>query len=151
MSHHLGKDAKLYRNTGTNASPTWNEIIGVMDLAMDFSKAKADLTGRDSGGFRMSGGTIIDAVINFGMIYDTDDADFDALRAAYFANTQIQYAVMDGDIALSGQEGFRAFCEIIGFDIGQELEDGIKVDISLEPCRTLESGSIVVPDWYEVP
>lgn len=29
MSVRLGLDAKLYRNTGTFASPVWNEIANV--------------------------------------------------------------------------------------------------------------------------
>ena len=44
----VGIDCKLYRNTGTYASPTWSEIPLTRDLTLKRSAGKADSTARDA-------------------------------------------------------------------------------------------------------
>lgn len=52
MAVKLGLDAKLYRNTGTFASPAWNEIQNVKDVTLNLEAGKADVTTRGSAGRR---------------------------------------------------------------------------------------------------
>ncbi len=52
MSVKLGLDARLYRNTGTYASVTWNEVKNVKDLTLSLEAGEADVTTRGNGGWR---------------------------------------------------------------------------------------------------
>ena len=76
MSVKLGLDAKLYRNTGTFASPAWNEVINVKDLTLNLEAGEADVTTRGNNGWRATVATLKDGSIEFEMVWDTADADF---------------------------------------------------------------------------
>lgn len=141
----LGLDAKLYHNTGTYGTPTWDEIGNVKDLVMSIEKGTADVTTRTNSGWRAKIGTLKEATIEFQMVYDTDDADFEVLQTAFFANTLIEFAVMDGAIATTGQEGLRATMDITSFGRDEQLEQALMVPVKLEP-----SYSANAPAWYEV-
>jgi hypothetical protein len=51
MAFVLGKDCKLYRNTGSFGTPAWNEIPNVKDLAKNFETSEADVTTRGNNGW----------------------------------------------------------------------------------------------------
>ncbi|GAB4138374.1 MAG: hypothetical protein Tsb009_06550 [Planctomycetaceae bacterium] len=52
MTIKLGMEAKLYRNTGTYALPTWVEMINVKDLTLNLEAGEADVTTRGNAGWR---------------------------------------------------------------------------------------------------
>ena len=43
MPVKLGLDAKLFQNTGTYATPTWDEITNVRDLTLNLEAGEADV------------------------------------------------------------------------------------------------------------
>jgi hypothetical protein len=149
--HQMGKDAKLYYNSATHATPTWVEITNAMDVNVPLSKGQGDISTRASG-WRKKGAGLKEASIEFGYLHHRGaDTVFDALLDSYVNDTPIELAAMDDDITLTGAQGLRAF--MIAFDMsqGQALEEGIKYDFSFEPTQFDESGSVVEPDWYEIP
>ncbi|MCC7085615.1 MAG: hypothetical protein IT427_11490 [Pirellulales bacterium] len=123
MPNRLGLEAKLYRNTGTYASPTWVEVTNVKDLTLSLEKGEADVTTRANSGWRATIGTLKDASIEFQMVWDTADANFTAIQEAFFDNTQIEFAVMDGGIAASGSQGLRATFDVLSFTRNEALEE----------------------------
>lgn len=141
---------KLYRNTGTNASPTWSLISAVRDLDVPQSRSEINMSDRGSKYEKFDVGQIT-AGITFELTYRNGDTDHAALRAAFEAEagTAIEYAAMDGAIATSGKQGLRAFCKVTQFDHAQPLADGVKVSVTLKPCFHDESG-VVDPSWYTV-
>lgn len=145
-----GQLCKLYRNTGTNTLPTWVEIATVKDLSNPMNKDKADQSNRGSK-FKKSTGAMIDASVTFQITYLNGDADHAALRAAFLADTAIEFAIMSGDITTSGEEGLRAFCEVFEFSHEQPLNDGVTVDIEIAPTYHEESSTVIEPSWYVVP
>jgi predicted secreted protein len=156
MAHKLSENAKLYRNTGTNASPTWNEIANVKDLTLSLDKGETDVTTRASNGFQEYVDGMIDATIDFSMLYDPADQDFTALEDAFFAKSAVEFAVMDGIITgagSTGNQGLRAFCMVKSFTLNENLGEAIMVDVSLRPCKNAGgvSGAHVAPSWYVVP
>lgn len=142
MATRLGMDAKLYRNTGTYAAPTWVEVSNVKDVTLNLEKGEADVTTRANAGWRATVGTLKDASIEFQMVWDTVDAGFDAIRQAFFNNTPLEFAVMDGDITDPDSEGLRATFDIFNFTRNEALEEAILVDVSIKPTYADNA-----PEW----
>jgi hypothetical protein len=142
MATRLGMDAKLYRNTGTYAAPTWVEVSNVKDVTLNLEKGEADVTTRANAGWRATVGTLKDASIEFQMVWDTVDAGFDAIRQAFFDNAPIEFAVMDGDITDPDSEGLRATFDIFNFTRNEALEEAIMVDVSIKPTYADNA-----PEW----
>ena len=59
----LGLKAKLYRNTGSYGSPTWNEVKNVKDVTLTIEKGEADVSTRGNDGWRALIGTLKSASI----------------------------------------------------------------------------------------
>src|SRR6218665_3446727 len=115
MATRLGMDAKLYRNSALYASPTWVEVANVKDVTLNLEKGEADVTTRANQGWRATVGTLKDASIDFQMVWDTNDSGFAAVQEAFFGNTSIEFAVMDGPIVDPQSEGLRATFDVFSF------------------------------------
>mgnify|MGYP002625510861 FL=1 len=96
MGVRLGLEAKLFRNSGSYASPTWEELPNVKDLTLNVEAGEADASTRGNGGWRATLATLKDGSIEFEMIWDTADAGFTAIKDAFFNNTPIEFAALDG-------------------------------------------------------
>ena len=146
MAIVLGLDAKLYRNTAVWATPTWSLIDNVMDLTLNVEKGDADVSTRGSGGWRQHAVTLKDGSIEFEMVWDTADAEFTALKDAFFNDTTVECAAMDLLIATSGSQGLHADFNVGDFSRSEALEDALKVSVNLTPARTAYT-----PEWLEIP
>lgn len=147
MAHVLAEDAKLYYNTGSYATPTWTEITNVKDLTLNLDKDEIDVTTRGSGGYKEFADGLIDASIDFSTVWDTSDTPFTAMRTAFFAKTAIEFLVLDGSSATSGNQGLRATCMIKTFTRNETLGDALMVDVSVRPVKNSDAA----PAWYTVP
>lgn len=149
MAHVLAENAKLFRNTGSFASPTWNEVPNVKDLTLGLDKDETDVTTRASGGFKEFVDGMIDASVEFSMLWDDADEDFTALRTAFFAKTPIEFAVMDGPVSgdgSSGSQGLRATCMVKGFTRNENLGEALMVDVTIRPTKNANAA----PAWWVV-
>jgi len=142
----LGMEAKLYWNSGTYAVPTWEEMGNVKDVTLNLEKGEADVTTRANDGWRATLGTLKEGSIEFEMVWDTDDAGFLALKDAYFNDTAIEMAVMDGDVAASGSQGLRASFSVTNFSRSEPLEEAIGVSVTLKVTYSANA-----PEWMIVP
>jgi hypothetical protein len=133
MAIKLGMDAKLYRNTGSFASPTWNLIPNVKDLTLSLETGEADVTTRGNNGWRATVATLKDGSVEFEMIWDTEDDDFTAIRNAFLNNTSLELAILDGLSSVAGSQGLRASFMITGFTRNEPLEEAITVSVSAKP------------------
>lgn len=131
MGVKLGLDAKLFRNTGTYNAPTWTEIGNVRDVTLNLETSEADVTTRANNGWRATVATLKDASIEFEMVWDSDDANFTAMRQAFLGNTSIELAVLDDEVA-TGQ-GLRATCMVTKFSRNEPLEEAITVSVTVKP------------------
>ena len=138
MAIRLGLNAKLYRNTGTYASPTWNEIGNVKDVTLNLESAEADVTVRANNGWRATVPTLKDASVEFEMVWDTADAGFTAIKNAFFTNAVIGLQVLDGT---SGQ-GLQADFSITNFSRSEALEEAITVSVTAKVTY-----SATAPSW----
>lgn len=141
----IGADCKLYRNTGTYGTPVWNDVPLVKDLTQTLEKGDADVSNRGSGGWRVRIGTLKDGKLQFNLIWEPGDVDFEAIRDAYLNNTLIDLAAMDGDIGTEGVQGLRSEMSILSFTRTETLDGAVMADVSAAP------GSVTnAPQWMIV-
>jgi hypothetical protein len=141
----LGLDGKLYRNTGTYGTPVWNEIVDVKDLSVTIEKAEADASTRETH-WKMVRGALKSASIDFSMVYDPTETDWQAIRDGFLNDTTIEFAVADGAIATVGTQYLRVSCEVMKFSTRQALAEVFTTDVSIKPCRADNP-----PAWVTVP
>ena len=146
MGIRLGMEAKLYRNTGAYGTPTWVALDNVRDLTLSLETGEADVTTRANQGWRAIAATLKEGSIEFEMIWDTEDAGFTAIKDAYFNNTPIEMAVLDGKVTDSGVQGLRASFSITNFSRSEPLEEAITVSVTAKPTYSEHP-----PQWMKVP
>ncbi len=146
MAIRLGMEAKVYRNTGTWAVPVWVEITNVRDVTLNLESGEADVTTRANSGWRATAATLKEASVEFEMVWDTADAGFTAIKDAFFNGTNIDLAVMDGDITVAGTQGLRAEFSITAFSRSEPLEEAITVSVTAKPAYSANA-----PQWMVVP
>ena len=144
MSHVLSENAKFYRNSGSYGSPTWDLISNVKDLTLNLDKDETDVTTRASGGFKEFVDGLIDASIEFSMLWDTADTNFTAIRTAFFAKTAVEFLILDGDEGTAGSQGLRVTCMVKGFTRNEALGEALMVDVNIRPTKNANAA----PAWY---
>ena len=80
MAVVLGLDAVLLRGAAGSTGST--EVKNVKDLTLNLESGEADVTTRATQGWKASIATLKEASLEFGILYDTEDADFTAFQEA---------------------------------------------------------------------
>ncbi len=134
MGATRGKDFKLYRNTDDpiDATPTWVEVTNVRDLTRNLEKALADASIRGSS-FRLQVGTLKDLSVEFQMVYDPADANYEAIEAAFYSDDDVEFAILDGAIDVNGSKGIRFQGQVSSFSVNEALEDVGLTDVTIVP------------------
>lgn len=151
MTPNVGANMKLYYNSGTNASPTWVDIDEVGDVRTNGIEWSSGVLARRSNTYKKEIPARIEPItITFTLIHGLDATVFDVLRAASMAGTVYQFAIMNGSIETSGNEGFTVPGWLKRFPWDQPLED-----ISGHECEMVggyleESSTEIDPAWKEV-
>ena len=135
MAIKLGLDAKLFR--GTAGTQGTIEVTNVKDVSLSLESGEADVTTRATGGWRASAATLKEASLEFGILYDTEDADFQAFQSAYFSNTPLALFITDGNGG-----GLDADWSITAFTVEQPLEEAVSVSITAKPTASTRA-----PAW----
>ena len=138
----LGMDAKLYYNTsGAGGGGSWIELSNAKDVTLSVEKGEADVTVRANNGWEAMKGTLKKAVIECGMVWDTEDPGFTALRNAFFNNTAIGIRCLDRE----NGEGLQADMDVTQFSRNEQLTEAISVDVTLKPTYSTTAPSWVTP------
>ncbi|MEW4530206.1 phage tail tube protein [Maioricimonas sp. JC845] len=145
MGVRLGLEGKLYRNSASYATPTWEELTNVRDLTLNLEAGEADVTTRGNAGWRAIVAALKDASIEFEMVWDPADSGFTALQQAFFNKTAVEFAVMDGDVTTSGSQGLRASMSITSFGRSEPLEEAMTVSVTAKPTYADNP-----PEWMTV-
>ena len=135
MAVVLGLDAILMRGTAGQTAAT--EVKNVKDLTLSMESGEADVTTRATSGWKASIATLKEASLEFGILYDTEEADFTAFRDAYFGNTPLALFVTDGN-----GSGLDADWSITGFSVEQPLEEALTVSVTAKPTASTRA-----PAW----
>ena len=133
MAVLLGLNMKLYRNSGSFATPTWNEVGNVTDLTFNLDLERADVTTRSNNGWRAQVGTLNDGSIEFDMFDDDADTELAAIETAFINRTPTEFAVLNGDVATSGTKGWRLTCAVLSFTRNEPLTEAVSFSVTLAP------------------
>lgn len=151
LQPRTGKQMKMYRNTGTNASPTWVEVCEVGDVSIaDLSMGVAELKRRCKLYTKNIASLIQTIAVEFRLHAGLGATNYSALVAAFFAGTVQEWAIMDDTITNTGAQGLRIPLLIEQFPFDQPLEDVAGHDVRLVTGFLLESSTEIDPTWYTV-
>lgn len=137
MAVVLGLNAKLLR--GAAGEQGADEVKNVKDLTLSLESGEADVTTRATEGWRASVATLKEASLEFGILYDTEDDDYNAFADAYFNNTPLALFVTDG-----AGTGLDADWTISSFSIEQPLEEALSVSVTAKPTASTRA-----PKWVQ--
>jgi hypothetical protein len=142
MGVKIGNDMKAYYCLdGIGGTPAWTELA-VRDLRLATSKGEADASKRGSG-WKAVVGTLLEAGIDFDVVYDPEDEGCMALQAAYLDNSPVGFAFTDGPIDEAGTWVFQADCAVLKWDRNEPLENGVvTVSATVKPTYSANA-----PDW----
>lgn len=143
MAIVLGFNAHIYRNTATYGAPTWAEITNVKDLKLGMSGDEVDVTTRAGLGYKQTEPGLIDANIEFGMVWDTGDVDFTAIQAAFLARTSMDILALDGLESVGGSQGLRMTAKVTKFDRDEPVAGVLGVTVTMRPCISANA-----PEWW---
>lgn len=145
MAAKVGGDNKLYRNTGTYGTPTWDLVDIVRDLTLNMTKGRASCASRQSR-FHGKKGALKEITLDFDLLTDAAVADYDIIRDAWMNDTVIDVAVANGLIATTGTKYFRMDVEIFDFNEGQPLQEATTTAVQAELAYSSNT-----PAWATVP
>lgn len=130
MATTLGLDCKLYRGNAGGKATT--EMKNVTNVTVSLESGEADITTRAAEGWKMSAATLKEASVEFEMLYDPEDEDFQEVQKAYFENTPLAIFVGDGATQESGLD-----CDAVvtNFSVDQSLEEAVKVSVTMKPTN----------------
>ena len=146
MAHVIGLNAKLYYDPAGVGGGTWTELTNVRDVTLNLEKSEADVTTRANNGWRAMAALLKDGSVEWEMVWDTADAGFTAIKDAYFNNSLIGLAIMDGDITTPGSQGLQANFEVMSFSRSEPLEDALKVNVTVKPGYSPSTP----PEWVTI-
>ncbi len=136
MAIVLGLSGKAYYGTAGSTANT--ELTNVKDVTLTLESGEADTTTRAAQGWRTYKATLKEGSVEFEMIYDTTDAGFTAIKNAYFNNTAIALAFLDGE----GGHGLDADFTISQFSRNESLEEAMTVSVTAKPTYSTRA-----PAW----
>ncbi len=148
MGVRIGLEAVLYRNTGSYNSPDLEAVDNVKDLTLNLEKGSADVTTRGNNGWRAMIGVLKDATVDFSMVWNTDDAHFQAIKTAFLAtdlaSQSIEFFIMSADVDEADSEGLRATFMVEKFTKNEPLEEAQTVDVTIRPTFATNA-----PAWVD--
>lgn len=130
----LGLDCKLYRNTASWASPTW-DLVDCVDVTVNLDRNAVAAPSRASAWNKYLPG-LKNMSLDVKLNADPADTDQAALQAAYEAGTVIGMAVADGAIATSGTKYLKGDYIVTKFQRGEPLEGVVPIDVTLQPAAS---------------
>ncbi len=153
MSCELGLDAKFYYeeslDLGSLTAAVWVEVDVARDVSTNASADEADTSDRRSV-FKTTCPSLLTLESTMTMTYENGDTKIKDLRDQFLARKPVLIAVMDGDIATSGSEGFVFWANIYSNDFAQPLTDGCTVDVTFRPSVPPSQDNSTNPQWYVV-
>lgn len=137
----LGLNCKIFR--GTAGSQAQTEMKNVTNVTLNLTNGEADITTRASNGWRSIAITLTEASIDFEMLHDPADADYVAIKSAFFSKTPIAIFVTDGNGSGLDTDAF-----VTSFTRDESLEEAVKYSVTIKPTTTTgESGR--APVWVD--
>lgn len=108
MSVLIGIDARLAVNTGSWATPTWEEVPAARDISFPMTQDEYEASGRGDSWkqYLLDPRKDVELTVNFD--WDAEDTQLVALRDAWLAGDRVELGIFDGATDVSGTEYFHA-------------------------------------------
>lgn len=129
----LGINSKVYRNSGTYGSPTWDEVTCVSDLAVNAAWDEADGSSR-AGRVKQMSKTLMGLEITGKALVSDAGADYLALWAAIHSDTPLDLMVLNGANDANGVRGYRADFHVFSGSEDQAMANQLYLDFVLKPA-----------------
>lgn len=150
---NLGRDRKLYINTGTFAVPIFLLAGRIENVSLPRSYASSTHDFRESNHTKTVTGNVAHG-LEFEYLERPDTATdpvLTALQTAADSGDATEFAVMRGDIGTSGVTGTRGFYVITDAPEEQATNDRVKHSFTLAEADHYESGEPIDVSPYTVP
>jgi len=153
------KKYKVHDEQGEAHVGDWVEIAPVKDVTLNLSAATWDATTRDSNRWRQSIQTLLEATIEFQILWLPDDDIFSDLLTKFIDGCPMAFIALDavydwvmgylestrcGDTVYKAT-GLMADCTVTSFSRGEPLEEGVVADVTLMPTI-----GQIYPEWIEI-
>lgn len=125
---------KIYLNSTSYGSPTWNEVKAVRDVKVGADFDKQDATTRAGGGLKQFVATLLELGIT-GLIRtdETDTTGFAAMETAFLARGVLDVLILDGPRTTNGSRGYRFDSQVFKFGEDQKLEGVLYREFDVAP------------------
>jgi len=144
------------------ALSTMAEIKTVQDVTLNLTASTADVTSRNSNGWRQMVSVLKDGSVDFSVIWQPDDALFADLLQYFLDQCPGTFAILDGpidgDFTGTPEAGDAGRCGDTGLTTGlfadfiisdftrnESLEEGLTADVSIQPAL-----GVIFPEWIEI-
>jgi hypothetical protein len=146
-----GHKMKLYKNTGTYASPVWLLVAEIGDVTLsEFTRGLAELKRRANNFTKNLPSLFQSITLDFRLHFGLAQTVYEGIRDDHFAGTPREWAIMANDITYDAH-GLRCPFLVSQFPWDQALEDVSGHDVQLAIAYMLSGGTEVDPSWYTVP
>jgi hypothetical protein len=154
--------AKMYyESTWTDgadipATPTWTEVVFAVDVSFNGDGGAADVSSRVTNvALNVEGLQNWEVTFGYRSKQGADTA-YEKFAAAWVAakspENRLLIAVMDGDIATSGNKGWQAVYMVSQLNEEQPNADGALTNITLAPAPGFDaSGALIAPTRLIIP
>jgi len=124
----------------TIIAAAWTEMTNVTDVNQNLETGEADATTRANNGWSATLATLKNGGVEFEMVWDTADAGFTKMQAAWSAGVPVSAAFMDGGILVSGSQGLVGNFSVTNFSRSEPLLEAVRPASRSSP-RAIPSGS----------
>ncbi|MCC6579871.1 MAG: hypothetical protein IT440_05470 [Phycisphaeraceae bacterium] len=131
-------ECRLY--FGAAGATATSELKNVKDVTLNLETGEADVTTRGNQGWRATVATLKSGSVEFEMVWDTAEPGFSAVKSAYFSNTPIALAILDGE----NGEGLDADFTVTNFSRSEPLEEAVTVSVTVKPTYSTRA-----PAWVQ--
>lgn len=148
-----GQKMKAYLNSGTHAVPVWREVSEIGDLQIaDLTRNLAELKRRSNDFTKNLPAMMATIAVEFRLHFGLGKTVFDTIRGDFFAGTCREWAIMNGAIATSGNQGLTLPAIVQNFPWDQALENVAGHDVRIVTGYKEDevNGGELDPYWYIV-
>lgn len=148
----VGNDAGAYYNSATYATPTWVEMTRLSNVSINLDKNIADVLTRATKWTLSAPGSKTLAVEGT-YLHKPGNSDtvFDTLQDMFWNDTiQDMFFSDDGGTPNTNDVGVRAHFMCSSLSQEQQNDNVVEFSVSLVPVFYDDSGTLRVPEWYEV-
>ncbi len=168
----LGIDCRLYMQTVAQRTATppvnpyvpanaanYTELTTVQDVTLNLTASTADLTSRNSNGWRQMVSVLKDGSADFSVLWQPDDPIFTDLLNFFLDQCPTAFLILDGPntgISIADPDlrcgasgvvtGLHADFIVNDFTRNESLEEGLTADVSIQPAL-----GVIFPEWVDPP